>query len=716
MAGKSFTFCFADIEVREREFSLVKAGEVLPVEPKAFRVLLILLRNPQKLLPKEELLTAVWGETAVSENSLARSIALLRRLLGDEARDPRFIETVATVGYRWLCKVDAAEDSHGGVVAGESGGPAPSHQRAADEAHSATARASLTPRRRWLAGAVVVAVVLASAFWYLRRSLPLPHVTEYRQITHDGHRKDLVGTDGSRLYFTRWFDPGPIAEVSISGGEIGAIPVELPDPRMEDVSQDGSSLLIRSREGEQTSLWSVQIPGNSLRHLADGSVASAAWSPDGKSVVYSALNGEIDVIRSDGSEARRLAAPKDRNKGAFSLDLAWSPDGRTIRFTWDNKFWEISADGSGLHPLLPGWRPEFRQCCGRWTPDGRFFEFLVQDNLYIPSANVPGNQIWAFEERSGLLHRAHGSPFQLTSGPIRWGLPVPSKDGNRIFARGVTLRGELDRFDPNTHQIQPYLGGISAEFTSFSPDGQSLVYVTYPEGILYRANRDGTNPLRLTDPPMYPAVPRWSPDGAELAFNAIDSTGRDQAYLIPSKGGIPQLLLPNDKGFQLDPNWSPDGRKIIFHTSETADAPSREILRILDISSGKITDVPGSQGKWSPRWSPDGRFLAALTYGSASLAIFNFKTQQWSVIQKGELGYPTFSSDGRFLYFLRPVDNRGVYRIPVSGGKAEQVVDLKGVRLTSYYNYFMGMDPDDTPLVLRDVGTDDLYALTLEMK
>src|ERR1700676_4857257 len=110
MAGKFFIFRFADVEVREREFSLIKAGEVLPVEPKAFRVLLILLRNPQKLLPKDELLTAVWGDTAVSENSLARSIALLRRLLGDEARDPRFIETVATIGYRWVCPVEVAEE------------------------------------------------------------------------------------------------------------------------------------------------------------------------------------------------------------------------------------------------------------------------------------------------------------------------------------------------------------------------------------------------------------------------------------------------------------------------------------------------------------------------------------------------------------------------------------------------------------------------------
>src|SRR6478609_12189194 len=104
MGNKSFVFRFADLEVREREFSLIKSGEALPVEPKAFRVLLMLLRNPQKLITKEELLDAVWGETAVSENSLTRSIALLRKMLGEEPHSYRYIETVATVGYRWVCK------------------------------------------------------------------------------------------------------------------------------------------------------------------------------------------------------------------------------------------------------------------------------------------------------------------------------------------------------------------------------------------------------------------------------------------------------------------------------------------------------------------------------------------------------------------------------------------------------------------------------------
>jgi DNA-binding winged helix-turn-helix (wHTH) protein len=97
---KSFVFTFADVEVRGREFCIVKAGEVLPVEPKAFRVLVSLLRNPHRLVTEDELLDAVWSDCAVSENSLTRTIALLRRLLGEDTREPRYIATVPTVGYR----------------------------------------------------------------------------------------------------------------------------------------------------------------------------------------------------------------------------------------------------------------------------------------------------------------------------------------------------------------------------------------------------------------------------------------------------------------------------------------------------------------------------------------------------------------------------------------------------------------------------------------
>ena len=116
---KPFVFSFADVEVRESEFCIVKAGEVLPVEPRAFRVLVYLLRNPQRLITKDELLDAVWNDYAVSENSLTRSIALLRRLLGDDTREPRYIATVPTIGYRFLCDVEAVEEGFRGVDAAD---------------------------------------------------------------------------------------------------------------------------------------------------------------------------------------------------------------------------------------------------------------------------------------------------------------------------------------------------------------------------------------------------------------------------------------------------------------------------------------------------------------------------------------------------------------------------------------------------------------------
>ena len=81
-----------------------------------------------------------------------------------------------------------------------------------------------------LAGAVILIVGLATAIWYLRRPLPPLRVTEYIQITHDGHHKNIAGTDGSRLYLNREYNPPHTAQVAISGGEIAPVPVALPLP------------------------------------------------------------------------------------------------------------------------------------------------------------------------------------------------------------------------------------------------------------------------------------------------------------------------------------------------------------------------------------------------------------------------------------------------------------------------------------------------------
>jgi Tol biopolymer transport system component len=468
--------------------------------------------------------------------------------------------------------------------------------------------------------------------------------------------------------------------------------------------------LVSSDDEGQRSLWNVEVPAGSLRRLlTDAWVNSAAWSPDGRSVVYSTGNGDLDVIRSDGTGTRKLASP-----GGLPDALSWSPDGSKIRFSKDNRLWEMSPDGSGLHPLLPAWRPLSSQCCGRWTPDGRLFVFLSRGAFsYI--GLLPASQLWVLDERRSLFREAPTEPVQLTSGPIRWNTPIPSKDGTKIFAQGVILRGELDRYDAQSGRFQPWLGGISAEFVIFSPDGQFVAYVTFPEGILWRANRDGSNPVQLTDAPLYPLNLRWSPDGSQILFCSHAPDRRVKAYVISSQGGTPQPLLPDDSEGQSDPSWSADGHRIVFSTLETIGV-FNSVLRVVDLVSHQVTTLPGSEGVWSPRWSPNGRYIAGLYTGpTGGLKIFDFETQRWSVAQRtGEVNFPTWSSDSQFIYFLLPTDDPGVFRVRVSGGDAERVVDLKGFRYTGAFTLWMGLDPTDTPMLIRDAGTDDIYALTLE--
>lgn len=440
-------FHFADVEVSEVEFLVTRAGERLPVEPKAFKVLLYLLRNPGRLIPKDELLDAVWGDTAVTENSLTRNIAYLRRILGDDLREPRYIETAATIGYRFVCPVEVLESARGSVTPEEPTETPTAPQITRKEDLSETVPASprgwagLAFRRRWLlAAAVAVVGLLASAIWYLRRPLPPLRVTEYTPITHDARHKIPFATDGARLYLYLEHQPEPWAQVPVSGGEVTPFPLPLPNPSLEDVSPDGSSLLVDSLDSDRGSLWSVQTAGGSLRRLLDGArVNSARWSPDGKLVAWYTSNGDIYVMRSDGTESHELVSAPGHLENLYIGNLSWSPDGSRIRFSRDSKLWEISSKGSGLHPLLPDWHPSEFQGYGRWTPDGRFFVFISRvPPLNNAIATPAPAQIWALDERHSFLRPEHPEPMQLTSGPIRWGAPIPGRDGKTIFCRGAT--------------------------------------------------------------------------------------------------------------------------------------------------------------------------------------------------------------------------------------------------------------------------------------
>jgi Tol biopolymer transport system component len=280
--------------------------------------------------------------------------------------------------------------------------------------------------------------------------------------------------------------------------------------------------------------------GGAHRYLADSTIASGTWSPHGKLVAYSTLNGDINVINIDGTGAHKLASV-----GGAVYPLNWSPDGSKILSSRDDlkSLWEMTSSGSSLHQLLPGWHPSEPKCCGGWSPDGRFFVFLAGNR----GSDFSTSQIYASDERRGIFRLLGRDPIPLTSGPIGWSPPVFIKEEKKIFSTGSTMRGELVRLDPKSNQFQPLLGGVSADMIAFSKDGQSVAYVTYPDGILWRANRDGSDRVQLTSPPLLPQSLAWSPDKNQLAFEAPPLQGQ-HAWIVPSTGGSPQRLLLEDRG------------------------------------------------------------------------------------------------------------------------------------------------------------------------
>jgi Tol biopolymer transport system component len=553
--------------------------------------------------------------------------------------------------------------------------------------------------------AIIVALIAALAYW-LAPPLPPPTVSGYVHLTQDWHSKTLVGTDGSRLYLQEegvGFNYA-LAQVSVAGGDVAPIPVSSPRMFLLSISPDGSNLLLEDLvlygEGQ---LWAAPVLGGAARRLADAVGHDGAWSPDGKKLVYGNGN-DLYIANADGTESRRLVS----TPGYVAGMPAWSPDGNEIRFsvvdskTQVSRLWHVSAGGADLHPLHPDWHEGNDECCGKWTPDGKYFVFSS------------GRQIWAVREAKALFRRINQDPVQLTAGAVNYNWPVPGKDGKKLYVTAGQPRGELGRYDGKTKAFLPYLDGISAQDVAFSKDGRWIAYVTFPDGVLWRSKVDGSDKLQLSSQPLYALNPSWSPDGKEIAFWCFQPGKGSSTYLVSADGGTPVELAPNAPGNQSDPVWSPDGNSIAFGVG--FGRPTEAALLVLNRKARRISELADSQGLYSPRWSPDGRYIVALPTSQESLMLFDFKTQKWSSLAKANrAGYPCWSSSSQYVYYLQGRSEKpGVMRVRVPDGKPEQVVSLTGFQQTGYFGFWLGLAPDDSPLLLRDTGTQEIYALDWE--
>jgi Tol biopolymer transport system component/DNA-binding winged helix-turn-helix (wHTH) protein len=755
LENASRNFSFGPFELRSRSRELYKHGVKLKLRPQPFRILDELLSRSGELVTREELQEKLWSsETFVDfEQSLNTSIKELRAVLGDSATEPRYVETIPRLGYRFIARAEVLEASGGNgnsvhrntavtpalaeVASRTNGGgqlleAAAASQLDGDRAESERFGAALQARPRWWSGRIAkvfaacgAALLAALLIFRVLSPLPPPRVLQIAQLTRLGHVEPSGGltTDGARIFFLRR-DPDRfrLMQMSVSGGELQPFPSPFESARIADLAPDRSEFLVQTdapNSSGDPELWLLPSVGGSPRRLSNLSGRDPIFSPDGRKIAYSKVDGIYVCDRNGSNEHKLLSLPSN-----YSWGLAWSPDGEVLRFTLSNEkpyessLWEVSRDGSNLHPLFPERHAPQFDCCGQWSGDGRYYFFTSNKG----DSNIGIRSVWARREKRNLAGWFKpGPPVRLSFAPISLGPVRTSADPRRLFSLGIANeQNEFLRVSRDKLSFSSLFGSADGRAASISRNGNSLA-VILGDWTLWRSRPDGTERTELAiDLSAYKDVPRWSPDGHRIVFQGEKIGHPSNIYMVSADGGPSQELLPNDKPHRT-PDWSPDGESIAYSVPWDSDANPKEAsgLFILNLKLRKTVRIPESEGMTDPQFSSDGRYLLGLVVGEkSSIIAFDFQTRRWKTVAHGSNFYRLRkSANGKYFYFQEiPSPGEPLFRMHVGDWRVERVMTFESILQGNVVRCrFAEVMPDGSPMVIAVRGGYEIYSIDLDL-
>ena len=631
---------FAETRARFERFNvdlktgkLQRSGLNVPIQGQPFQVLRLLLMAKGEVVTRDQLRAALWPEdTFVDfEHGLNTAVRKVRQALEDSIENPKFIETVPRLGYRFIALVEWSPVER---VAGENRELAPEERT--------PSRISLPHEREkrntlialFAIPVLAIAIFVVYQYGHLGRKsppavqAPLPAVSE-RWLTANPDdtpvTSGVIAPDGKYLAYT---DSTGFYLHQVDNGETRLVPLPTGfDAFAESWFSDSIHLVVSRVENpqRQPGLWVISILGGTPRRLADEG-SSASVSPDGSEIVFlkhSPSGEEIWLMQEDGSGARKLLSSNEDN---FS-QLAWDPEGRRIAFARSKTRYHANQNGPDNQievfdlssaKLMVVERPRerslhFGEAAIGWTPDGLLI-FPRRD----PAPNEQDANLWwiKLDPRTQTL----SAPTRLTNGrgtPAQLSL---SKDGSRIALRRQAPQpdiyiGDIKRNGKALGTLRRLTLDQRWDFaTSWTPDSKAILFYSNRDGPfhIFRQSLDATQPERLVGGSYSLEMPRLTPDGTSVLYLIRAQPGGpsnvSRVMRVPLAGGPSQFVLEDTGIWDIQCARAPstlciysriEGGHQTFFRFDPVNGKGKEL---------HLPETDGDNFDWS--LSPDGQYLA----------------------------------------------------------------------------------------------------------